>query len=127
MESEFYHQARREWDERYGDLVLGKRNWQIASAGLMLLSLILALGIVWMSARAKVREAEGLLTRAARAPESSRGSRAVVASGDLATPAFTPADGDDPDESTLLRYLCATLAQLSVTTGSSALSVMLEG
>jgi type IV secretory pathway TrbF-like protein len=43
MESEFYIQARREWDERYGDLVLGKRNWQITSAGLMLLSLILAL------------------------------------------------------------------------------------
>jgi type IV secretory pathway TrbF-like protein len=31
MESEFYLQARREWDERYGDLVLGKRNWQITS------------------------------------------------------------------------------------------------
>jgi hypothetical protein len=54
VESEFYIQARREWDERYGDLVLGKRNWQIASAGLMLLSLILALGIVWVSAKAKV-------------------------------------------------------------------------
>jgi len=54
MESEFYLQARREWDERYGDLVLGKRNWQIASAGLMLLSLVLALGIVWMGARSKV-------------------------------------------------------------------------
>jgi len=54
MESEFYLQARREWDERYGDLVLGKRNWQIASAGLMLMSLVLALGIVWMSVRSKV-------------------------------------------------------------------------
>src|SRR5258708_5008867 len=54
MESEFYLQARREWDDRYGDLVLGKRNWQIALGGLMLLSLILALGIVWMSARTKV-------------------------------------------------------------------------
>jgi type IV secretion system protein TrbF len=53
MESEFYLQARRGWDERYGDLVLGKRNWQIASAGLMLLSLVLALGIVWMSLRSK--------------------------------------------------------------------------
>lgn len=53
MESEFYLQARREWDERYGDLVLRKRNWQIASGGLMLLSLILALGIVWMSAQTK--------------------------------------------------------------------------
>jgi len=54
MENEFYVQARREWDERYGDLVLGKRNWQIASAGLMLLSFVLAFGIVWQSARAKV-------------------------------------------------------------------------
>lgn len=54
MESEFYLQARREWDERYGDLVLGKRNWQIASAGLMLLSFVLALGIVWESARTRV-------------------------------------------------------------------------
>ena len=54
MESEFYHQARGEWDERYGDLVLGKRNWQVASAGLMLLSLTLAFGIVWFSTRAKV-------------------------------------------------------------------------
>ena len=54
MEGEFYLQARREWDERCGDLVLGKRNWQITSAGLMLLSLILALGIVCMSARTKV-------------------------------------------------------------------------
>jgi type IV secretion system protein TrbF len=54
MDSEFYFQARREWDERYGDLVLGKRNWQIACAGMMLVSLVLALGIVWMSARSKV-------------------------------------------------------------------------
>jgi type IV secretion system protein TrbF len=54
MESEFYLQARREWDDRYGDLVLGQRNWQIASAGLMLLSLILAFGIVYMGARTKV-------------------------------------------------------------------------
>ena len=54
MESEFYLQARLEWDERYGDLVLGKRNWQIASGGLMLRSLILALGIVYIGARTKV-------------------------------------------------------------------------
>lgn len=54
MDSEFYIQARRERDERYGDLVVGKRNWQITSDGLMLFSLILALGVVWMSARTKV-------------------------------------------------------------------------
>lgn len=28
MESNPYLEARREWDERYADLVLGKRNWQ---------------------------------------------------------------------------------------------------
>ena len=54
MESEFYLNARREWDERYADLVLGKRNWQIAFGGLMLLALVLALGFVSMSARTKV-------------------------------------------------------------------------
>ena len=32
MESDFYLQARQEWDERYYDLVLGKRNWQLASS-----------------------------------------------------------------------------------------------
>ena len=48
MESEFYLQV------RYGDLVPGKRNWQITSAGLMLLSFVLAFGIVWESARTKV-------------------------------------------------------------------------
>jgi len=26
-----YVQARREWDDRYGDLVLARRNWQILS------------------------------------------------------------------------------------------------
>jgi type IV secretion system protein TrbF len=51
MESNPYLEARREWDERYADLVLGKRNWQIAAGGLLLLSLILAIGIVWLSNR----------------------------------------------------------------------------
>ncbi len=46
MESNPYLEARREWDERYADLVLGKRNWQIAAGGLLLLSLILASGVV---------------------------------------------------------------------------------
>lgn len=74
MESEFYIQARREWDERYGDLVLGKRNWQIASAGLMLLSLVLASGIVWMSARTKAArgELEGPGSLACSSASSSR-------------------------------------------------------
>ena len=48
-----YVEAWREWDERYADLVLGKRNWQIAAAGLLLLSLNLASGIVWLISRSR--------------------------------------------------------------------------
>jgi hypothetical protein len=32
MESIVYLKARQEWDERYSDLVLGKRDWQITAA-----------------------------------------------------------------------------------------------
>jgi type IV secretion system protein VirB5 len=53
MEGNLYIEARREWDERYADLVLGKRNWQIAAGGLLLLSLILASGIVWLISRSR--------------------------------------------------------------------------
>src|SRR5271165_5142916 len=53
MESNVYLEARREWDERYADLVLGKRNWQIAAGGLLVLGLILAGGMVWLSERSR--------------------------------------------------------------------------
>ncbi len=53
MERDLYVQARREWDERYADLVLGKRNWQIAAGGLLVLSVILASGMVWLSRRSR--------------------------------------------------------------------------
>jgi type IV secretion system protein TrbF len=43
----------REWDERYADPVMGKRNWQLAAGGLLLLSLILAAGMVWLSGRSR--------------------------------------------------------------------------
>ncbi len=48
-----YFEARREWDERYADLVLGKRNWQIAAGGLLALALILAGGIAWLATRSR--------------------------------------------------------------------------
>jgi type IV secretion system protein TrbF len=48
-----YVEARREGAERYADLVLGKRNWQIAAGGLLILSLILAAGFVWISNRSR--------------------------------------------------------------------------
>jgi len=53
MENSTYLRARQEWDERYADLVLGKRNWQIAAAGSIAVSLILAAGIVWLSTRSR--------------------------------------------------------------------------
>ena len=48
-----YVQGWREWDERYADLVIGKRNWQIAAGGLLVLSLILAGGLVWLASRSR--------------------------------------------------------------------------
>ena len=48
-----YVEARHEWDERYADLVLGKRNWQIAAGGLLAATLTLASGIVWLSTRSR--------------------------------------------------------------------------
>ena len=65
MESNLYVEGRRLRDERYADLVLGKRNWQIAATGLLLLGLILAGGIVWLSNRSRWtcvarRHAQGL-------------------------------------------------------------------
>src|SRR5438309_10945761 len=51
--SSVYLRARQEWDERYADLVLGKRNWQIAAAGSIAVSLILSAGIVWLSTRSR--------------------------------------------------------------------------
>src|SRR3984893_4672977 len=48
-----YAQGWREWDERYADLVVGKRNWQLAAGGLLIMSLILAGGMVWLSGRSK--------------------------------------------------------------------------
>ena len=31
MSANPYVEARREWDERYADLVVGKRNWQLGN------------------------------------------------------------------------------------------------
>ena len=53
MSANPYVQGWREWDERYGDLVIGKRNWQIAAAGLLLATIILAAGMVRLSSRSR--------------------------------------------------------------------------
>ena len=46
MEGSVYLKARQEWDERYADLVLGKRNWQIAGAHSIAVGLIVDTPIV---------------------------------------------------------------------------------
>lgn len=51
MSANPYVQGWREWDERYADPVIGKRNWQIAAGGLLLATIILAAGMVWLSGR----------------------------------------------------------------------------
>jgi type IV secretion system protein VirB5 len=48
-----YAEGWRAWDERYADLVIGKRNWQLAAGGLLVVSIILAAGMVWLSSRSK--------------------------------------------------------------------------
>ena len=53
MSASPYVQGWREWDERYADLVIGKRNWQLAAGGLLVVSVILAAGMVWLSSHSR--------------------------------------------------------------------------
>jgi len=46
MAANCYLDGWRAWDERYADLVIGKRNWQLAAGGLLIVAIILAAGIV---------------------------------------------------------------------------------
>jgi type IV secretion system protein VirB5 len=46
--------ARKEWDDRYGSLARGKRNWQLTASALMLLLLVATSGLVWLSTRNRV-------------------------------------------------------------------------
>ena len=48
-----YVEARREWDERYVDLVLGKRKWLMAAAGSLAVALVLAAGMVCLATRSR--------------------------------------------------------------------------
>jgi type IV secretion system protein VirB5 len=48
-----YVEGWRAWDERYADLVIGKRNWQLAAGGLLLVNIILAAGMIWLSSRVR--------------------------------------------------------------------------
>src|SRR5438128_11016719 len=45
--------AKREWNERYGDLISRARNWRIAALLALLLALVEAGGLIALSLRAK--------------------------------------------------------------------------
>jgi type IV secretory pathway TrbF-like protein len=49
-----YLAARREWDERYGDLITRAKNWRTMAALSSLIALLATSGIVWLSVRSRV-------------------------------------------------------------------------
>lgn len=49
-----YLTARREWDERYGDLITRARNWRTMAALCALTALVATAGMAWQSVRSRV-------------------------------------------------------------------------
>jgi type IV secretion system protein TrbF len=49
-----YLAARREWDERYGNLITRERNWRVMAFFCGLTSLLTVAGLVWLSGRSHV-------------------------------------------------------------------------
>lgn len=49
-----YLAARREWDERYGNLVTRERNWRVMALICGLAALLAVAGVVWLSARSRI-------------------------------------------------------------------------
>jgi type IV secretion system protein VirB5 len=48
-----YAESWRAWDDRYADQAISKRNWQLAAGGLLVVSIILAAGMVWLSSHGR--------------------------------------------------------------------------
>ena len=44
-----YLTGRREWDERYGDLITRARNWRTMAALFSLFAVVATAGMVWLS------------------------------------------------------------------------------
>lgn len=49
-----YLSARREWDERYGDLITRERNWRAVAFVCAFSSLLTVAGLVWLSAHSRI-------------------------------------------------------------------------
>jgi type IV secretory pathway TrbF-like protein len=52
--SDPYLNARREWNERYGDYIARARNWRLAAFGSIFISAILAVGVIWLASQSKL-------------------------------------------------------------------------
>ncbi len=50
-----YLQARREWDERYGDALARAHHWRLAAFGALALAGVAVLGIAYVGSRSKIR------------------------------------------------------------------------
>src|SRR5260370_18103123 len=53
MSASPYVQGWKGWDEALSDLVTGKRNWKRAAGGLLVVSITLAAGMVWVSSHSR--------------------------------------------------------------------------
>jgi type IV secretion system protein TrbF len=49
-----YLVARREWDERYGNLITRAKNWRLAAILCAAIALVQAAGMIWLSVRSKI-------------------------------------------------------------------------
>lgn len=73
-----YMNARREWNERYSSYIAAANNWRVAALGSIVVSLVLAGGLVWISGQHKVvpymveTNGYGEVTRVVRADAAGR-------------------------------------------------------
>ena len=44
-----YTEAWKPWDDRLADYVIARRNWQLAFGAMALVTLVLAVAVVWLS------------------------------------------------------------------------------
>src|SRR5512143_2291260 len=49
-----YLEARREWNERYGDYLTRAHHWRLAALGSLGVSAILAVGLVWQASQSRL-------------------------------------------------------------------------
>jgi type IV secretion system protein VirB5 len=49
-----YLAARREWDERYGDLITRARNWRTLAIICAVTTLVATVGLMWLSAHSRI-------------------------------------------------------------------------